>query len=109
MKTGLGFIAFFIVGTLFFPITSMAKSAIPLQQKTIFVQSLQDDLLTDNDEVYIFNNEEIKLKAAELVGSQAQILYHKFMKKNVCVDISPITTPPFDIAPIPTRTSDRPL
>ena len=100
---------FITIALLLMPAVSMAKFTSELQQKIVSVQSNADgELLTQEGDSYIIHNEEIQLKAAAFVGKQARLLYLKMVNANVCVNIAPITAPPFVITTPPVTTTVQP-
>ena len=94
-------IALVVVCALLTPTTTIAKMGIRLQQEVTSVHSQDRDgtLHAANDETYKINNKAIKDKAASFIGNQTRILFFDIAQKKVCVDIAPITDPPFEISP----------
>jgi len=92
-------IALFLAAVLFVPTITMAKMAVRLEQKVVFVQAQDKDgaLRVGNDEIYQINNKEIRSKAATFVGNQARLLFFIMPQKQICVDIAPVADPPFEI------------
>lgn len=94
-------IALLVVCVLFTPTTTIAKMGIRLQQEVTAIHDQDKDgtLHTSNNKIYTINNKEIKNKAKVFVGNQARILFYNIAQKKVCVNVAPITDPPFEISP----------
>lgn len=112
MKVINSFFVLFVAAVLLAPPLSMAKMAINLEQKVALVQAQSEDgtLYVENDEAYQINNKEIRRKAATLVGNQARLLFFIMAEEKICVDIAPVTDPPFEInVPSLPKRGNRPL
>lgn len=105
-------IALIVVAVLLLPTVALAKMAVRFQQKVVFVQAQDTDgaLRVDNNEIFQINKKEIRIKAATLVGKQARLLFFSMPEKLICVDIAPVTDPPFVInSPSLPKEGSRPL
>ena len=99
MKVFHFFITLAVVAFLLVPTMATAKSGLMLQQRIIFVDSQDRDgtLHTSDNEAYTINSKQIKDKAEPFVGNKARILFYSFTNKKTCINIVPITAPPFKI------------
>jgi hypothetical protein len=79
--------------------SAKAKLAIQMEQKIVSVSRIgfEDNMLTDEGEAFVFRDEEVQRKASSYIGKQARVLYFKIAQKQICVDIAPVTAPPFKI------------